>query len=112
MYLADVFYLRNWLGARRYERMNQELHPGITPQVSWHFYADHATAQSNLSEKIERIDYDNVIRVKETKEDFLLFRRMRLFYHLEKAGFNLGEAADFGVFLQEKIPSAKFQLKK
>jgi len=110
--IVYVFFLRSWLAARRYEKVNGELYPGKTPQVTWHFYEDHVTAQSNLSETIEQVEYSGIIRVKETKTHFLLFRRMRLFYHLDKAGFEQGDKGEFAAFLQEKIPDAVFQLKK
>jgi len=110
--IVYAFFLRSWLGARQYEKVNGELYPGKTPQVTWHFYEDHITAQSNLSETIEQVEYSGIIRVKETKTHFLLFRRMRLFYHLDKAGFEQGDKGEFAAFLQEKIPDAVFQLKK
>lgn len=107
-----VLFLRSRLAARRYEKVNAELHPGKTPQATWHFYEDHITAQSNLSETIEQVEYFSIVRVKETKEGFLLFRRMRIFYLLDKAGFEQGDKGEFAAFLQEKIPDAIFQLKK
>ena len=84
-----VFFLRNWLGARRYERVNREMHPGKIPGVTWHFYEEYAQAQSVFSENAERVEYENIIRVKETKTDLLLFRKMKRFYHLDKAGIQI-----------------------
>ena len=111
--LAAAYFLRlrSWLGARRYEKVNDELHPGRTQEIIFSFYEDHGQAVSNLSAEPERAEYISIIRVKETKEHLLLFRRQRLFYHLDKAGFEKGDSKAFIAFLQEKIPSAQFHLK-
>lgn len=108
---AYFLWLRSWLGARRYEKVQDELHPGRTHEITFSFYEDHGEAVSNLSAQPERAEYASIIRVKETGEHFLLFRRQRLFYHLDKAGFEKGDSKAFAAFLQEKIPSAQFQLK-
>jgi len=107
-----VLWLRNDWGARRYEKIQGELYPGKMLELKWRIFADHMEASNSVSEQMERAEYASIIRVKETKEQILMFRRQRLFYHLDKAGFEKGDAAAFIAFLKEKIPNAKFQLRK
>lgn len=109
--LIDCLWLRSFLAARRFEKRTQELYPGQTQELIIHAFEDHMEAATNLTEQTERIDYGCIIRVKETKELILLFRKQRLFYQLEKDGFEQGSVPEFIAFLKEKIPAAKFNVK-
>lgn len=110
--IIDCLWLRCFLAARRFEKRTQELYPGQTQQLTIHAFEDHMEAATNLTEQTEQIDYGCIIRVKETKELILLFRKQRLFYQLEKDGFEHGSSDEFIAFLKEKIPTAKFNVKK
>lgn len=109
--LIDCLWLRSFLAARRFEKRTQELYPGQTQELIIHAFEDHMEAATNLTEQTEQIDYGCIIRVKETKGLILLFRKQRLFYQLEKDGFEQGSAPEFIAFLKEKIPAAKFNVK-
>jgi len=110
--IIDCLWLRCFLAARRFEKRMQELYPDQTQQLTIHAFEDHMEAATSLTEQTEQIDYGCIIRVKETKELILLFRKQRLFYQLEKTGFEQGSAPEFIAFLKEKIPAAKFNVKK
>lgn len=109
--IIDCLWLRCFLAARRFEKKMQELYPNQTQQLTIHAFEDHMETATNLTEQTEQMDYGCIIRVKETKELILLFRKQRLFYQLEKAGFEQGSAPEFIAFLKGKIPAAKFNVK-
>lgn len=105
-------YLRSFLLARRHEKISRELNPQYPTVAVLEFGEAQVLIKTNLNENTEELAYDKIVRVKETREDILLYRHQRLFYHLDKASFTQGTLADFLVFIQGKCPGSKFSLIK
>lgn len=77
-------------------------------------YSFDGDAMHSLGSSGQRIDtaYDQIISVHETERGIVLRRKLSLFETLDKSTIQGGSLQDFRVFLQEKMPQARFHWKE
>ena len=100
------------LSARKFMRRLEAVHGDIsTMKITYSFHGDLIYTQSSTGQKIETA-YDQIIAVHETAHGIVMRRKENLFEALDKSAIEGGTLEGFKTFLQEKMPNAKFHLKR
>lgn len=76
-------------------------------RIDFAFHDDCLLIQASTEEKEENTAYDRIVRVQETKNLLLIWRRQRLYYFIEKATLSGGTEKELIAFLKEKNPEIK-----
>ena len=80
-------------------------------KLTYYFDDDHMHSQSSSGQKVETA-YDQIVAVHETAHGIVMRRKEQLFEALDKSAIEGGTLEGFKTFLQEKMPNAKFHLKR
>ena len=111
-YLLVRLFTAPGLSARKFMRRLEAVHGDIsTLRITYFFDDDRMQSQSSSGQKIETA-YDQIISVHETAHGIVMRRKENLFEALDKSAIEGGTLEGFKTFLQEKMPNAKFHLKR
>lgn len=77
-------------------------------QLRFSFTEDEMAVSTNLDDKKDNTPYDRIVRVQETKNLLMVWRRQRMFHFIEKAGLSC-PPAELKAFLKEKNPQMKIK---
>ncbi|MDD2993555.1 MAG: YcxB family protein [Pygmaiobacter sp.] len=106
--LFKLFRLPTKLAGQTYRR-NQVMYQA-QPRVEVDFFDDQLQAHNESSKAILQFTYDKIVRIKETKNLYLLLLPEQLVVMVQKRGFISGQPAEFVPFLKQKCPDAARRL--
>ncbi len=95
--------------ANKREKVFVELY-GSTPEGQTHFYDD-CLVSTNSADKSEiKIDYRRIIKVKQSKNLYLLIMKQKIVIMVDKNGFEKGTGEEFEQFIKSKAVNAKIKI--
>lgn len=112
IYLLVRLFTAPGFSARKFMRRLEAVHgDASTLKLTYYFDDDRMHSQSSSGQKVETA-YDQIVAVHETAHGIVMRRKENLFEALDKSTVCGGTLEDFKAFLQEKMPNAKFHLKR
>ena len=108
MYLFAFVFVPIYSANLSYERNFEVFHEEVANTFT--FFDDHFVSLTTPSNATIDIHYNQLQRIVETKQYFLLVVSQNLFYIIDKSGFDRVNTLEFIKVLREKAPKAKFQL--
>ena len=112
IYLLVRLFTAPGFSARKFMRRLEAVHgDASTLKLTYYFEDDRMRSQSSSGQKVETA-YDQIVAVHETAHGIVMRRKENLFEALDKSTVCGGTLEDFKAFLQEKMPNAKFHLKR
>lgn len=113
MYVVLVIVGGNWVfrmpkksAKAVYERNQEQYHS--EPQTNIFFYENEMRGRNQQSGTEIQVPYDQVTKVMETRNLFLICIPDKRMVLADKKGFQKGDSREFAAFLREKCSSAKF----
>ncbi len=95
--------------AKKREKQLIELY-GEIPEAQTFFYEDHILT-TGITDKSEiRIEYGKIIKVRQSKNLYLLIMKQKLVVMVNKNRFEKGSCEEFEQFIKEKAVNAKIRL--
>lgn len=100
---------RNHLFARKNEKRLLLLYNEI-PESATYFYDDYLLTTNEKTNGELKLDYDKIIKVKQSQNLYLLILKERLVVMVDKNRFEKGTCEEFEEFIKSKAVNAKIKL--
>lgn len=91
-------------------RKNREIHNGKDVVTVNNFYDDHVLAINALTKNKTNIKYEDVLKLLETRDTYIMEMERGLVLIMDKNGFKKGTKEDFVEFLKEKCVNAEVKI--
>lgn len=95
--------------AKKREKQLAELF-GELPSAQNLFFDDHLLAISSADKSELKIEYDKIIKVRQSKNLYLLIMKQKLVIMVDKNRFEKGSCEEFEQFIKSKAVNAKIKL--
>lgn len=95
--------------AHKREKKFLELY-GEIPKGKTLFFEDHLFSVSETDKAELNLDYNKIIKVKQSKNMYLLILKNKLIVFVDKNSFERGTCEEFEKFIKEKAANAKIKL--
>ena len=95
--------------ARKREKIFTELY-GSMPEGQTLFYDDGLVSTSYADKSETKIEYGKIIKVKQSKNLYLLIMKQKIVVMVNKTGFEKGGCEEFEQFIKSKAVNAKIKL--
>lgn len=102
-------YIRIYIIANKNEKQLLELY-GTIPEAENSFFEDYLLSVSLTNKAELKLDYNKIIKVKQSRNMYLLILNKKLVVMVEKNNFEKGTCEEFEKFIKEKAVNAKIRL--